>query len=119
MRIGPELPATNPADAGGTPSVRTPTLAASQNSPPNRAPNTPAATEVQKPAPGQVAATESLALSFRKDPDGSTYYVLTDPQSGQIVREIPPEEIRQVGQNIEEYLKAQAALTTQKTDTKA
>ena len=119
MRISPDLAATNPADAGGTPSVRTPTPSVPQNSPPNSVPNAPSATEAEKPATAQVGATESLALSFRKDTDGSTYYVLTDPQSGQIIREVPPEEIRHLGQSIEEYLKAQAAQATPRTDSKA
>ncbi len=119
MRIGSELPATNPADAGGTASIRAPKANVSQDAPPSGAPKSPASSELQKPANEQSPAPEALSLSFRKDSNGRTYYVLTDPQSGQIVREVPPEEIRQVGQGIEDYLKSQAALTARRTDSKA
>ena len=91
----------------------------SQNGPPKIATDSPASPELQKPATEKASNTEALNLSFRKDSDGRTFYVLIDPQSGQIVREIPPEQIRQLGRGIEEYLKSQAALTTRRTDSKA
>lgn len=44
-------------------------------------------------------------MTFRKDPAGQIYYVLTDPKSGKEIRQVPPEEIRKVGEGIAEYLK--------------
>jgi uncharacterized FlaG/YvyC family protein len=120
MKIGPELPATYPAGSGAPATVRNPQGSVSQNGSSNTAPNSPSP-ENQEPATQKSTVTEPLSLSFRKDSNGRTYYVLTDPQSGQIVREIPPEEIRNVSQGIDDYLKseAQAAQITPKTDSNA
>jgi len=61
---------------------------------------------------------QQLNLSFRKDNDGRVYYVVSD-ENGQVVREIPPEAVRHVGDGIAEYLKTLASSATTKTDTTA
>jgi len=48
-------------------------------------------------------------VTFRRDQNGRIYYVLTDGKSGKELQEIPPEQVRSVGQGIEEYLKREGA----------
>lgn len=48
-------------------------------------------------------------VTFRRDDAGQVYYVLTDSESGKEIREVPPAEIRKVGEGIAEYLKQEAA----------
>lgn len=47
----------------------------------------------------------SPAVTFRRDANGQIYYVLSDPQSGKELRELPPAEIRKVGEGIANFLK--------------
>ena len=124
MRIGAEYPTTDPGDVGSSANGQQNYVASSANTPQANAPNpTPAITpitETQQSSGAKVSTSEELSLSFRRDSDGSPYYVLTDPKSGQIVREVPPEEMRKLGVGIEDYLKAQAArANASRTDLRA
>ncbi|HEX3869422.1 MAG TPA: hypothetical protein VHV77_03195 [Pirellulales bacterium] len=57
-------------------------------------------------AHGEIAQAN---VTFRRDDAGQIYYVLTDADSGKEIREVPPAEIRKVGEGIAEYLKQEAA----------
>lgn len=48
-------------------------------------------------------------VTLRRDPGGQVYYVLTDPQSGKELREVPPTVVRAASQGIEEFLQSEAA----------
>jgi len=129
MRVALELPDITTGDTSGTSAVR--------NSQPNAAANvasdskaTGVATLTDATAPASQAAAVSqesrkdqalqqLDVSFRKDTAGTVYYVVTDEQTGKVVREVPAEAVRHVGDGIEQYLKAEAALKVPRTDTKA
>jgi hypothetical protein len=84
-------------------------------------PNTSAAQEspqeTQKhPLP---AGTPQTSITFRRDPKGQIYYVVTDAQSGRELRQVPPEELRKVGEGIEEFLQQQQSKATTHVETKA
>jgi uncharacterized FlaG/YvyC family protein len=57
-------------------------------------------------------------VTFRRDDAGQIYYVLTDAESGKEIREVPPAEIRKVGEGIAEFLKQEAAKGTSATHVK-
>ena len=119
MKIGAEIPLADHNGANGT-SASTARQSAAQQSAASSAAHEPNANqEVQKAATATGPAEQELSLSFRTDSNGITYYVLTDPQSGEVVREVPAKEIRQVSGGIEQYLKSQAALAAHQTDSKA
>ena len=65
------------------------------------------------------AGTPQTNVTFRKDSQGQIFYVLTDAQSGEEIRQVPPEEIRKVGEGIEQYLKQQETKATTHLKTKA
>ena len=65
------------------------------------------------------AGTPQTNVTFRKDSQGQIFYVLTDAQSGKEIRQVPPEEIRKVGEGIEQYLKQQETKATTHLKTKA
>jgi len=130
MRVAPELPDLTAADNSGIPAVRN----SQQNAAANATSTNSSATDVASPVDATPSVTQAAAvaqevsqhnalqqlnLSFRKDTDGTVYYVVTDEQTGQVVREVPAEAVRHVGDGIEQYLKAEAALQPPKTDTRA
>ena len=118
MRVALELPTPDPADSSTAANLRSSQESAAQGPKPSGAAG--GTTEAAPTGALQPnAEAEALSLSFRRDSSGATYYVILNSQTGQVVREVPPKEIRQVGDGIEQYLKAQAALATPKTDTKA
>jgi hypothetical protein len=94
-----------------------------------RVPAPPAATPATTAAPqesNQNAANHPLPagtlqtnVTFRRDDQGQIYYVLTDAQTGKEIREVPPEEIRKVGENIEEFVKQLNAKSTTHVETQA
>jgi hypothetical protein len=65
------------------------------------------------------AEAQPANVTFRRDEQGKVYYVLTDPDSGKEIREVPPVEIRRVGQGIADYLKQEAAKATSRVKSKA
>jgi hypothetical protein len=71
----------------------------------------PAAKEAPKesPAIAPTIGTQALDITFRRDSNGRVFYVVTDPHSGNEIQELPPRDVRQVGERIEEYLKQQQA----------
>ncbi len=58
-------------------------------------------------------------VTFRRDPNGRVYYVVSDAQSGKEIQQLPPQAVRNVGQGIDEYLKKQEAKATPHVDVKA
>jgi len=58
-------------------------------------------------------------VTFRRDSNGRVYYVVSDTQSGKEIQEVPAKEVRNVGQEIEEYLKQQEAKATSHVNVKA
>jgi hypothetical protein len=74
-----------------------------------------ASTKAAEPPAGTLQAN----VTFRRDTSGQIYYVLTDAQSGKEIREVPPAEIRKVGEGIESFLKQEEAKATPKLDSKA
>src|SRR6516162_10127413 len=55
-------------------------------------------------------------VTFRRDDRGQIYYVITDAQSGKELREVPPAEVRKVGEGIEDFLKQEEAKATPHLD---
>jgi hypothetical protein len=76
----------------------------------NVSPTAPAPKEARKESPAvvPVIGAQEPNITFRRDPNGRVFYVVTDPQSGKELQELPPQDVRHVGERIEEYLKQQA-----------
>ena len=66
-----------------------------------------------------VANTLQANVTFRRDPKGQIYYVVTDAQSGKELRQVPAEAVRKVGEGIDEYLKQQEAKPNSHIEVKA
>lgn len=115
MRVGAELPTPAPSETNGTGTQKIAQPPVERSGALSVARETAAPAEAQKTA----QAVRELDLTFRKDANGTTYYVLTNPQTGEVVREVPAKEVRQVSNDIEQYLKSQSALAAHKTDSKA
>lgn len=52
-----------------------------------------------------VISAEQPNVTFRRDANGRIYYVVTNPQSGEEIEEVPPESVRDVAEGIQKYLK--------------
>ena len=88
-----------------------PAIAAAQSAAPAR----PVAKLVQarapqkpgEPAPQQPVThnPEETNVVFRRDANGQIYYVFTDAQSGRELQQLPPKEVRNVGQGIADLVK--------------
>lgn len=85
------------AKATATPATNTELTTASQ---------TQSSSEPSSTAHGEIPQAN---VTFRRDDAGQIYYVLTDAESGKEIREVPPAEIRKVGEGIAEFLKQEAA----------
>ena len=48
---------------------------------------------------------EETNVIFRRDSNGQIYYVFTDAQSGRELQELPPKQVRAVGQGIADLVK--------------
>jgi hypothetical protein len=57
-----------------------------------------------EPAPTSVAE-QGTNVVFRRDPSGQIYYVFTDAKSGREIQELPPKQVRNVGEGIAELVK--------------
>jgi len=68
------------------------------------APVQEAAKKSAEPATPPVVPTETNVV-FRRDTNGQIYYVFTDAQSGRELQEIPPKQVRSVGEGIAEIVK--------------
>ena len=54
----------------------------------------------------EVPAGELQAVvTFRRDDRGQVYYVVTDPETGKELQQIPAEQVRKVGEGIADFLK--------------
>jgi hypothetical protein len=102
MRIVPNdqvsLPAETPQTAPAPPVV--PRVTTTSIAP---APAPQSVTESQRAASPLVK--QDPLVTIQRDTSGRIYYVITDPQSGKQIGEIPPEEIRNVGDGIAAFLK--------------
>lgn len=71
---------------------------------------TPSST-TQKVINGQQNGTPGVRLepllTFRRDPSGRAYYVISDAQTGRELAQLPPEALRNIGEGIESFLKQQ------------
>jgi uncharacterized FlaG/YvyC family protein len=63
-------------------------------------------------APTAATAGRQTAVTFRRDTDGSVYYVVSDARTGDEILQVPPKAVRDAGQGIEEYLKSQESKAT-------
>jgi hypothetical protein len=116
MKITSDLSPVNPTEGGSTTTAPAPQVHPQE---PSAAVASPPSPPDQPSTEDQGLASQQLNVGFRKDWDGRTYYVVTESQSGQIVREVPPEDLRRVSRGIEEYLKSQDSSAHPKIDTKA
>jgi len=67
-----------------------------------RAPQKPAEPAPQQPV---IHNPEETNVVFRRDANGQIYYVFTDAQSGRELQQLPPKEVRNVGQGIADLVK--------------
>jgi hypothetical protein len=79
---------------------------------------------LEKPVAGQgtsavPAAQRQTDVTYRRDSDGRVYYAVSDRKSGQEIYEVPAKVLRDVGQGIEDYLKAQQSSATPQLKIKA
>ncbi len=60
-----------------------------------------------EPAPQQPVTRnpQETNVVFRRDANGQIYYVFTDAQSGRELQQLPPKEVRNVGQGIADLVK--------------
>jgi hypothetical protein len=56
-----------------------------------------------------VAGAQAPNVTFHRDHNGRIYYVFSDAQSGEELREVPPEAVRNVAEGSDQYLKRQQA----------
>jgi hypothetical protein len=75
--------------------------------------------EIPAVTPAQSVPDRSANVTFRRDASGRIYYVLTDAQSGKELQELPPEEVRKVGEGIAQFLKQEEAKNTSHLNVKA
>lgn len=75
----------------------------------------PAAAARQAPA---VAAPD-VSFNMKRDQDGRIYYVVTNANTGEVIREVPSEEVRKVAEGIAAILKQARSQKQGKLDTKA
>jgi uncharacterized FlaG/YvyC family protein len=66
-----------------------------------------------------ISIPDATNVTFRRDSSGQIYYVLTDSKSGKELREIPPEEVRKVGEGIADYLRQEQEKSTPHIQVKA
>ena len=121
MNVSLDPMAKTPNEPAWTTNVASDAQAATQhpnarasNAASNRAPNAELTTTQQsqslsKASPTAYGEIPQTNVTFRRDDAGQIYYVLTDAESGKEIREVPPAEIRKVGEGIVEFLKQEAA----------
>lgn len=110
-------------NANATSSAQTATQQESNVRPAKSAATTATTTELTTASKTQSSSQPSgeipqANVTFRRDDAGQVYYVLTDSESGKEIREVPPAEIRKVGEGIAEYLKQEAAKGSSATHVK-
>lgn len=113
MKISAGPDAATPAVPQNVPSVpQKPASATAQSATIEKsadATNVSTAAEIQHPT----------NVTLRRDTNGRVYYVVSDAKSGQEILEVPPKELRDVGQGIEDYLKQQQSKASSHVEVKA
>ncbi len=61
----------------------------------------------------------STDVTFRRDGNGQIYYVVADAKSGQEILEVPPKNLREMSQSIDEFLKNEEAKASAHVEVKA
>jgi len=112
------------ADQASGPSVETASPAANQAKNERVSTQSSTASTVEKAATHAASAIvtptqRQTDVTFRRDNNGRVYYVVADARSGQEIMEVPPEEVRAVGQGIEEYLKQEQSKSAAHIEVKA
>jgi len=51
------------------------------------------------------ALAQQTNVVFRRDSNGQIYYVFTDANTGREIQELPPKQVRAVGQGIAHFMK--------------
>ncbi len=102
MKISPDQVAGNSADP--------PSPAANHARNERVSTQTSTASEVEGGAAAASSAPvapvqRSTDVTFRRDGNGQIYYVVADAKSGQEILEVPPKNLREMSQSIDEYLK--------------
>ncbi len=82
-------------------------------------PSSAAQTAINEQRNGTPGVKLEPLLTFRRDPSGRAYYVITDAQSGRELAQLPPEALRNIGEGIDSYLKQQEQKRTQNTHIEA
>jgi hypothetical protein len=92
---------TDPADVASP--LQTQAQPANQNQPAqNQAANQPKPAEVTVNVPPAIPAPEVMSVSF--DQNRNTIYRFVDEKSGDLVRQVPPEEVLRVMRSVEDML---------------
>jgi uncharacterized FlaG/YvyC family protein len=73
----------------------------------------------ETPKISPLTENQPANVTFRRDPSGRVYYVLSEAQSGKEIRQVPAEVVRRVGEGIDEFLKRQIAEATSVVNVKA
>jgi len=98
MRISPTQLATGPGTSGGAEAGR-----------PTRAADSPRTVSTGGTPPGRAGSDSSgakLSTTLRIDDQHYIYYEIIDDQSGDVVLEIPPEQIRKLAEGLSKSLAA-------------
>ncbi len=121
MKITQEPVPGTPADAASVAPNRVTTQRVATQASAKPAP--PVVDEEKAPATAHSATTPATAgrqttVTFRRDTDGSVYYVVSDARTGDEILQVPPKAVRDAGQGIEEYLKSQESKATATASTR-
>jgi len=66
-----------------------------------------------------ASPVHDVSFNVNRDGDGRIFYVVTNANTGQVIREVPSEEVRKVAHGIAEILKQAQSQKQGKLDTKA
>jgi hypothetical protein len=65
-------------------------------------------TQIQPESTSQLSvplSEQQTSVVFRRDLNGQIYYVFTDANTGREIQELPPKQVRAVGQGIADFMK--------------
>jgi len=57
------------------------------------------------PKQSAFALAQQTNVAFRRDSNGQIYYVFSDANTGREIQELPPKQVRAVGQGIADFMK--------------
>src|SRR5271154_6611655 len=114
MQITRELSAGTIADAASVVANRVTNQGVATQAPAKPAPPVIGGEKAGATANAAASGTagRQTAVTFRRDTDGSVYYVVSDARTGDEILQVPPKAVRDAGQGIEEYLKSQELKAT-------